>query len=35
MLKKAGYEVIGACGLAEWKEKNMPLVYPKASEQKK
>jgi len=26
--------VIGSCGLAEWKEKNYPLTYPKQSDKK-
>jgi len=26
--------VIGSCGLAEWKEKNYPLIYPKQGEKK-
>jgi rhodanese-related sulfurtransferase len=40
-LRKNGYEVKALGGLLEWKEKNYPLVYPKAeakkdnSEQKK
>ena len=34
-MQKAGYKVIGACGLAEWKEKGYKLVYPKAEEKKR
>lgn len=34
ILRKNGYKVIGSCGLAEWKEKNYPLTYPKQSEKK-
>lgn len=29
ILTKNGYKVIGACGLADWKAKNYPVVYPK------
>lgn len=29
ILTKNGYNVIGACGLNEWKAKNYPVVYPK------
>jgi hypothetical protein len=32
MLEKAGYKVIGSCGLAEYKGKK---VYPKEAGQKK
>jgi len=28
-LEKNGYQVIGACGLSDWKDKNR-MVYPKA-----
>ena len=31
---KNGYKTLGACGLAEWKQKNYPLVYPKQAEKK-
>jgi len=33
-LKKNGYEVKALGGLLEWKEKNYPLVYPKAEAKK-
>lgn len=29
ILGKNGFKVMGACGLKEWKEKDLPLVYPK------
>jgi rhodanese-related sulfurtransferase len=28
ILVKNGYNVLGACGLADWKEKRHPLVFP-------
>jgi hypothetical protein len=28
-LSKHGFKVIGSCGLAEYKQKGKPLVYPK------
>ncbi|MSV28687.1 MAG: hypothetical protein EXQ52_08075 [Bryobacterales bacterium] len=28
ILVKNGYTVLGACGLADWKDKNHPLVFP-------
>jgi len=34
ILRKNGYKVIGSCGLAEWKERNYPLIYPKQGEKK-
>jgi hypothetical protein len=34
-LEKAGFTVTGACGLAGWKEKDLPLIYPKAGEGEK
>ncbi len=27
---KNGYKTVQYCGLREWKQKNYPLVYPKA-----
>jgi rhodanese-related sulfurtransferase len=29
ILRKNGYNVVGACGLLEWKDKGYPLDYPK------
>jgi hypothetical protein len=26
---KHGYEVAGACGITDWKNKKKPVVYPK------
>ena len=34
ILEKGHYKTLGACGLAEWKEKNYPLIYPKQSDKK-
>lgn len=34
ILAKNGYRVTGACGLADWREKNYPVVYPKAAAKK-
>lgn len=31
ILAKNGFRIGGACGLADWKEKNYPLIYPKAA----
>jgi rhodanese-related sulfurtransferase len=30
ILEKAGYKVIGVCGMHDWRERGMPLIYPKA-----
>jgi len=30
MLIKNGYKTVQYCGLREWKQKNYPLIYPKA-----
>jgi hypothetical protein len=32
---KHGFNVIGSCGLAEWKEKGKPLVYSGEGKNKK
>lgn len=29
LLAKNGYNVVGACGITEWKQKNKPVIYPK------
>lgn len=29
ILAKHGYQVVGACGIFQWKEKKKPVVYPK------
>ena len=29
ILSKNGYQVVGACGLKEWREKKKPVVFPK------
>ncbi len=34
ILERHHYKTLGACGLAEWKEKNYPLIYPKQGEKK-
>jgi rhodanese-related sulfurtransferase len=31
ILRKHGYQVIGACGLRAWRDKGYPVVYPKDS----
>jgi len=33
-LEKHGYKQLSYCGLAEWKEKGLPLIYPKAEQAK-
>lgn len=30
LLGKNGYQVLGAAGIVEWREKNYPVVYPNA-----
>jgi rhodanese-related sulfurtransferase len=35
ILEKNGYKNLSYCGLAEWQEKKLPLIFPKAGEGKK
>ena len=34
ILERHHYKTLGACGLAEWKEKNYPLIYPKQGDKR-
>ncbi|MEO8128562.1 MAG: rhodanese-like domain-containing protein, partial [Bryobacteraceae bacterium] len=34
ILEKNGFQVIGACGMEEWKEKGKKVIYPEADKKK-
>ena len=34
ILEKNGFQVLGACGLEEWKEKGKKVIYPEAEKKK-
>jgi rhodanese-related sulfurtransferase len=35
LLTRHGWEVIGICGMFDWKEKGVPLVFPPAKAEEK